>query len=223
MSSAFASLADVIEDDLFPEVDLDLRCGKHIGRDDGPAYDFLSESLDHLEPFYRRFGAEIVYKTDGYFYLLPAGERLKRRHLSAAEMIVGQVLALLYLDPDTLEQSGLVTRELLLQRLEGLVGKENLVQALSPRRRKATEHIAEENVRKEVDKAIKQLARLGFVERVSDGRLKLRPSLMRFTEPVRGLNDEAGAMERLISRGEVLVPTDESEAVDVETKEEQSS
>lgn len=218
MISSFESLGDVIADDVFPEVDLGLRRGQHIGRDDGPAYDFLSDALDHLEPFYRRFGAELVHKSDGYFYLLPSGDRLSRRHLSAGEMLVGQVLALLYLDPSTLELGGLVTRELLLQRLSGLVGTEDLVKTLNPQRKKFDERIAAQTVRKQVGRALRKLATLGFVEDVGDERLKLRASLMRFTEPVRDLSDLSEALERLVGLGEVLVP--DSEDDDDETAEE---
>ena len=69
--------------------------------------------------FYRRFGCELVQQSDGYFYLLPSGDRLGRRQLSAGEMLVGQTLALLYLDPATLQHGGVVGSEALLQRLAG--------------------------------------------------------------------------------------------------------
>jgi chromosome partition protein MukE len=35
--------------------------------------------------------------------------------------------------------------------------------------------------------------------------LRLRPALMRFADPVRGLQDAAAALERLVARGEMLV------------------
>jgi DNA-binding NarL/FixJ family response regulator len=49
VSSAFHRLEDVILDDLFPEVDLSLRQGRHVGREDDGAYTFLVDALDHLE------------------------------------------------------------------------------------------------------------------------------------------------------------------------------
>ncbi len=96
--STFQSLEAAIADEHFPEVDLVLRRGRHIGRDDGTAYDYLVDAQALLEGFYARFGCELVQRSDGYFYLLPAGDRLGRRQLSAGEMLVGQTLALLYLD-----------------------------------------------------------------------------------------------------------------------------
>lgn len=212
-TSGFQSLEEVIADEHFPEVDLALRRGRHIGRDDGTVYDYLVDALDHLEPFYRRFGSELVQRSDGYFYLLPSGDRLGRRHLSAGEMLVGQSLALMYLDPATLQHGGVVQREALLQRLSGLLGTETLVRTLNPRKRKFDERIAAETVRTKVAEALRRLADLGFIDAVDDGMLRLRPALMRFAEPVRDLSDQHAALERLVQRGEVVLgDVDEDDA-----------
>lgn len=74
--------------------------------------------------------------------LLPSNDRLGRRQLSAGEMLVWQALALLYLDPADLQHGELVAREVLLQRLAGLVGMESLVRTLNPRRKKFDERVA---------------------------------------------------------------------------------
>jgi chromosome partition protein MukE len=201
----FETLEAAIADTHFPEVDLMLRRGRHIGRDDGTAYDYLVEAQVILEGFYRRFGCELVQQSDGYFYLLPSGDRLGRRQLSAGEMLVGQTLALLYLDPATLEHGGVVAKEALLQRLSGLVGAAVLVRTLSPRKRKYDERIAAETVRTQVGEALRRLGDLGFVDIVDEAHLRLRPALMRFAEPVRGLAEPNAALERLVARGEVLL------------------
>ena len=208
-TSGFGSLEEVIADEHFPEVDLALRRGRHVGRDDGTVYDYLVDALDHLEPFYRRFGCELVQQADGYFYLLPSGDRLGRRQLSAGEMLVGQTLALLYLDPATLQHGGVVRREALLQRLAGLVGTETLVRTLNPRRRKFDERIAAETVRTKVGDALRRLAELGFIDVLDDGTIRLRPALMRFAEPVRDLSDRDVALEQLVRRGEVVLDDEE--------------
>ena len=217
MSSAFQRLEDVITADLFPELDLDLRRGRHIGREDDAAYTFLVDALDHLEPFYRRFGAELVHQSDGYFYLVPGGDRLGRSQLSSGEMLVGQGLALLYLDPATTALGGVVERDVLLQRLNGLVGTDDLVRTLNPRRRNYDERIAAETVRKKVTSALRELAKLGFLDLVDSERFRLRPALMRFAEPVRSLSDPAGALARLVADGQVVLPEDEVD--DEETDE----
>lgn len=213
MSSDFHRLEDVIGDDLFPELDLQLRRGRHVGREDDPAYSFLVDALNHLEVFYRRYGAELVHRSDGYFYLLPGGDRLGRAHLSSGEMLVGQALALLYLDPATLQLGGVVDREVLLQRLSGLVGTEDLVRTLNPRRRRYDERVAADTVRRGVATALRGLADLGFVDLLDADRFRLRPALMRFAEPVRALADPAGALERLVAQGEVVLD-DETEPED---------
>lgn len=203
--SSFHTLEAALADDHFPEVDLMLRRGRHIGRDDGTAYDYLVDAQAILEGFYRRYGCELVQQSDGYFYLLPSGDRLGRRHLSAGEMLVGQALALLYLDPATLQHGGVADREALLQRLSGLLGAQVLVRTLNPRKRKYDERVAAETVRTQVGEALRRLSDLGFVDLVDDARLRLRPALMRFAEPVRGLTDPNAALERLVVRGEVLL------------------
>jgi chromosome partition protein MukE len=203
--STFHSLEAAIADEHFPDVDLVLRRGRHIGRDDGTAYDYLVDAQALLEGFYARFGCELVHRSDGYFYLLPAGDRLGRRQLSAGEMLVGQTLALLYLDPATLQHGGLIGREALLQRLSGLLGTDVLVRTLSPRKRKYDERIAAEMVRAQVGEALRRLADLGFVDILDEAHLRLRPALLRFAEPVRGLADANAALERLVARGEVLL------------------
>ncbi|MAT66366.1 MAG: condensin subunit E [Gammaproteobacteria bacterium] len=216
-TSSFQSLEEAISDEHFPEVDLALRRGRHVGRDDGTAYDYLVDALDHLEPFYRRFGCELMQRADGYFYLLPSGDRLGRRQLTAGEMLVGQTLALMYLDPATLQHGGMVQRETLLQRLSGLLGTETLVRTLNPRRRKFDERIAAETVRTKVAEALRRLTDLGFIDSVDDAMLRLRPALMRFAEPVRDLSDRQAALERLVRSGEITL----GEAVEKDDSDEE--
>ena len=216
-TASFQSLEEAISDEHFPEVDLALRRGRHVGRDDGTAYDYLVDALDHLEPFYRRFGCELMQRADGYFYLLPSGDRLGRRQLTAGEMLVGQTLALMYLDPATLQHGGMVQRETLLQRLSGLLGTETLVRTLNPRRRKFDERIAAETVRTKIAEALRRLTDLGFIDSVDDAMLRLRPALMRFAEPVRDLSDRQAALERLVRSGEIAL----GEAVEKDDSDEE--
>jgi chromosome partition protein MukE len=60
-------------------------------------------------------------------------------------------------------------------------------------------------VRTKVGDALRRLAELGFVDVLDDTRLRLRPALMRFAEPVRGLGDRSAALERLVRVGEVAL------------------
>lgn len=213
-ASTFHSLEEALTDEHYPEVDLALRRGRHVGRDDGTMYEYLVDAQALLEDFYKRFGCELIQRSDGYFYLLPSGDRLGRRQLSAGEMVVGQTLALLYLDPATLQHGGVVEREGLLQRLSALLGIEVLVRTLDPRRirrGKFDERVASEALRTKVSEALRRLSDLGFVDLLDESRLRLRPALMRFAEPVRGLDDRSGALERLVRAGEVVLEGGEQE------------
>lgn len=223
-ATTFHTREEALDDEHYPEVDLALRRGRHIGRDDGTMYEYLVDAQALLEAFYRRFGCELIQQSDGYFYLLPAGDRLGRRQLSAGEMLVGQTLALLYLDPATLQHGGIIGREALLQRLSALLGTDVLVRTLDPRRTrrgKYDERIAAEAVRTKVGDAVRGLADLGFVDVLDDARLRLRPALMRFAEPVRGLGDRSAALERLIRVGEVVLDDGEQAADEDATLDEE--
>lgn len=208
-ATKFPTLGDAVADDAFPDVDLALRRGRHIDRDDAAWFGFLSDAADVLEPFYRRFGAELVFRADGFYYLLPTGDRLAKRQLSIAEMLVGQALTLLYLDPGSVESGGRVTRERLLSHLATVMGTDALMRALNPKRRRYDERVAHETVRAKVSDAIRRLAGLGFVELDGAEHLRLRPALLRFAEPVRHAADSAESLARLVASGEVsLSPLD---------------
>jgi chromosome partition protein MukE len=210
---AYARLEDAVLDESFPDVDLALRRGRHIDRDDGAWYVFLVEAEGHLAPFYQRFGCELVHRADGYYFLLPTGDRLGRRHLSFAEMLVGQALTLLYLDPSTVQQGGRTTREQLFAQLASTMGSEALVRSLNPPRKRYDERVAEETARGKLNEALRRLSTLGFVELVDGDALRLRPALMRFAEPVRGTASPDEALERLVQAGEaVFAPVTEGEA-----------
>jgi chromosome partition protein MukE len=210
----YAELQDVLLDASFPDLDLALRRGRHVDRDDLAWYTLLLEAQDLLETFYRRFGCELVHKADGYFYLLPTGEKLSRRQLAAGDMLVGQALALLYLDPATIERGGRAQTEDVIAQLVVVLGSDALLAAFNPkRRRKVDERIAQKNVRTKIGEGMRHLAALGFVDLADDGAIKLRPAVLRFAEPVRGLSAPAEALAKLVAQGEVeLVPDTETEA-----------
>jgi chromosome partition protein MukE len=209
--SRYRSLEDVVRDETFPAVDLALRRGTHISQEDVERFPFIADAQALLEEFYRRYGCELVRSPDQFFYLVPTGDRLGRRHLTAGQMIVGQALALAYLDPAMLEQGGLVDRAQIIARVVGLVGEARLVRALNFRRRPSAEHIAQETVRAEMDKALRSLATLGFIEFVGDGQIRLRRPVLRFADAVRGQEDQAVALERLIREGKAAVEAGDEE------------
>ena len=215
--SAFHQLEEVIQDSLFPELDLILRAGRHVDHDDGERYAFLMDAQSLLESFYRRYGCELIHASDGFFYLLPVGEQMGRRHLTAGEMLVGQTLALLYLEPTTVQGGGVTQQPVVVSRLAGLVGERDLVQALNPRRRKYDERVAHETVRNEIAKALRGLESLGFIDLGEAEQVRLRPALLRFAEAVRGLSEPVDALSRLIAEGKAVAEIISEE--DEETEE----
>jgi chromosome partition protein MukE len=200
----FAQLQDVLLDTDFPELDLALRRGRHIDRDDHAWYELLAQAQEHLEALYRRYGCELIFKADGYYYLLPTGDKLSRRQLAAGDMLVGQALALLYLDPAAVERGGRVTMEELIGQLVAVLGSDTLIRAFNPKRRRYDERVAQKTARARVAEAVRHLAALGFVD-VAEDQLRLRPALMRFAEPVRGLSEPAEALAKLVAQGEVTL------------------
>ncbi|HET9627380.1 MAG TPA: chromosome partition protein MukE [Kofleriaceae bacterium] len=208
----YAQLQDVILDDDFPELDLALRRGRHVDRDDVAWYALLGDAQAHLEAFYRRYGCELIHKTDGYFYLLPTGDKLSRRQLAPGDMLVGQALALLYLHPSTVERAGLHTHEELIAQLAAVMGSDALIQTFHTKKRKYDERVAQKAVRSRIGEAVRRLEGLGFVELVGDEQIRLRPALMRFAEPVRGLSEPAEALAQLVARGEIALAEDGGEA-----------
>jgi len=219
----FISLGDVVLDELFPDVDLALRRGRHVDRDDQLWYAFLIDAQALLETFYRRYGCELIHPSDGYFYLLPTGDRLGRRHLSVPEMLVGQALTLLYLDPATLQHGGVVTRSDALSHLAAVMGSDALTRAFNPKRKRLDERVAQETVRARFAEALRRLATLGFVDLLDGDNLRLRPGLMRFAEPVRGRGSPAEALEQLVARGELVLGDGESDELDEEASETEDS
>jgi chromosome partition protein MukE len=214
----FEDIGQVVEHELFPDVDLALRRGRHIDREDAAWYSFLTDAQGPLERFYRRFGAELVQRSDGFFFLLPTGDKLGRRHLSPSEMLVGQGLTLLYLEPATVEQGGVTSREQLLAQLSASMGTEQLMLAFNAKKRRLDERVAQENVRLRVSEAVRRLAGLGFVELLGDERIRLRASLLRFAEPVRGSGADVEALSRLVASGEVALTAELDEEAEAEAE-----
>ena len=216
MTEALRDIGVVVADGAFPEVDLALRRGRHIDADDVEKFSFLVEYQAELEGFYRRYGAELMRSNDGFFYLLPGSQGLSRRHLSRGEMLVGQALTLIYLDPETLAQGRVVSREQVLGQLAGTLGTEALVRVFNPKIKKKDERIAEEMVRAKVVEAIRRLSSLGFVDAVENDQLRLRPGLLRFAEPLCGLGAADDALVKLAREGAIALEPESEAGTDAE-------
>ncbi|MDD2467705.1 MAG: chromosome partition protein MukE [Desulfobulbus sp.] len=202
-SLTIGSLEAVITDPLFPEIDLRLRAGVHIDIDDIRSYQFLIQTEPYLRVFYQGYACRLVHGQEGYYYLLSEGELLGRRRLSIAEMLTGQILALLRMDPSYLKTSGKIPLEHILSHLEMLLGRQHLAAFLAPRTRGRDAETDNRKIREAVDKAVNGLERLGFliVNRASSDVFPQK-SVMRFATPVRDAGDPVTALRELIRQGE---------------------
>ncbi len=241
----FVDLAEAIEAELFPEADVALRSGRHIDRNDGALYMYIVDAAAHLEGFYRRFGCELCERPDGYYYLVPLTDKVARRQLGMVEMIAGQALALLFLDPRTLAgdapvtdggesgstdaaatpepaqaRPGVVTQSALVAHLTSLLGRDALLRLLNPGRKRIDERVAEEQARSRIRDGVRKLAALGFVQLLEEDGILLRPALLRFADPVRGTKDPAAALEQLVAQGEIVLTSQAEAAGDDEHEHE---
>ncbi len=214
MDNPYPTLLAVIEDEDFPRADTALRKGRHIDQEEADLYPFLADAQVWLEPYYRRFGFELVRIEDGYFYLLPTGSGVSRRRLSAGAMLTGQALALLYLEPSLIESAGVVRKSRVLEMLANLVGEERLLTALNPRLTRRSAMVDQERIRTELDRGLRALEEMGFLDRRGDEELRLRSPLLRFADPVRTLADPAGALSEMMARGEIDMEVGEEEEED---------
>ena len=135
-------------------------------------------------------------------------------------MLIGKVLALLYLDPATLQRSGIVERTLVFQSLATLVGQENLLLRLCPRRKRRDERTEQEQVRKELKQALISLCELGFCERLDEEMLRLHPPVLRFADSVRSADAPDEALRELIRAGKAVRVEPESPDESTEVDEE---
>lgn len=103
-------LAEAIANPIFPQLDSQLRAGRHISLEALDEHAFLMDYQSELEQFYRRYHVELIRAPEGFFYLRPkASTLIARSAMSEMEMLVGKVLCYLYLSPERLHSKGFST------------------------------------------------------------------------------------------------------------------
>ena len=214
----YQSIEQVIADPLFPRTDLDLRRGRHIGADCDPfVFDFLTTAKPFLDSFYGRYEATLLAREEGYFYLLPdrlaVPPPLGQRKLSAIDMLVGQSLALMRLDPKWLESNLCIPEIAVLELLQQILGEERLLR-LIPRRRGRDVDQDARKLREAFAASVRSLERQYFIKREGRGEgAVIRPlvAIMRFADPVRTSEDLDVALESLIAHGQIADGGDETD------------
>lgn len=206
-------LALAIANPIFPQLDSQLRAGRHISLEALDEHAFLMDYQSELEQFYRRYHVELIRAPEGFFYLRPkASTLIARSAMSEMEMLVGKVLCYLYLSPERLAQQGIFSQDDVYEELLNLADETKLLKAVNPR--STGSDLDKAKLAEKVGGALRRLGRLGMITRVGDQNSKkfvISESVFRFGADVRAGDDPREAQLRLIRDGEATKPTIEKE------------
>lgn len=202
-------LALAIANPIFPQLDSQLRAGRHISLEALDEHAFLMDYQSELEQFYRRYHVELIRAPEGFFYLRPKATTLiARSAMSEMEMLVGKVLCYLYLSPERLAQQGIFSQDDVYEELLNLADETKLLKAVNPR--STGSDLDKAKLAEKVGGALRRLGRLGMITRVGDQNSKkfvISESVFRFGADVRAGDDPREAQLRLIRDGEATNPT----------------
>lgn len=202
-------LAEAIANPIFPQLDSQLRAGRHISLEALDEHAFLMDYQSELEQFYRRYHVDLIRAPEGFFYLRPkASTLIARSAMSEMEMLVGKVLCYLYLSPERLAQQGIFSQDDVYEELLNLADETKLLKAVNPR--STGSDLDKAKLAEKVGGALRRLGRLGMITRVGDQNSKkfvISESVFRFGADVRAGDDPRDAQLRLIRDGEATKPT----------------
>ena len=202
-------LAEAIANPIFPQLDSQLRAGRHISLEALDEHAFLMDYQSELEQFYRRYHVDLIRAPEGFFYLRPkASTLIARSAMSEMEMLVGKVLCYLYLSPERLAQQGIFHYDEVYDELLNLADETKLLKAINPR--STGSDLDKAKLAEKVGGALRRLGRLGMITRVGDQNSKkfvISESVFRFGADVRAGDDPREAQLRLIRDGEATKPT----------------
>ncbi|WOG30181.1 chromosome partition protein MukE [Endozoicomonas sp. 8E] len=221
-NNPYQTLADVINDDLFPELDSRLRRGEHIDARHTHLYSMLQAGETWLDRHYQRYGIDLICAQEDYYYLQPKlGNKnlIRSKKLDELSMVLGQLLALYHLDPEQLEGGGWIQADSLFERLRMLVSDERLARLLD--RKKIDTQMDREKAMETLKRSLRQLAKLGMIrmEGMKADRVQTQSPLMRFIEPVRSSQMTRESLEKLVQSGSISLEADEEVADESVTDE----
>ncbi|WP_448217185.1 chromosome partition protein MukE [Endozoicomonas sp. 2B-B] len=221
-NSPYQTLADVINDDLFPELDSRLRRGEHIDARHTHLYSMLQAGKTWLDGHYQRYGIDLICAQEDYYYLQPKlGNKnlIRSKKLDELSMVLGQLLALYHLDPEQLEGGGWIHADSLFERLRMLVDDKRLARLLD--RKKIDTQLDREKAMETLKRSLRQLAKLGMIrmDGIKADRVQTQSPLMRFIEPVRSSQMTRESLEKLVQSGSISLEADEEVADESVTDE----
>ncbi|KMW71339.1 condesin subunit E [Photorhabdus luminescens subsp. luminescens] len=198
-------LAQALANSLFPELDSQLRAGRHIGMDDLDNHAYLMDFQEQLEEFYARYNVELIRAPEGFFYLRPRSTTLiPRSVLSELDMMVGKILCYLYLSPERLANQGIFTAQELYEELISLADEGKLMKFVN--QRSSGSDLDKQKLQEKVRTALNRLRRLGMVYFLPNGNNKftITEAVFRFGADVRSGDDPREVQLRMIRDGEAM-------------------
>ncbi|CDM90670.1 chromosome partition protein MukE [Xenorhabdus bovienii] len=198
-------LAQALSNTLFPELDSQLRSGRHIGMDDLDNHAFLMDFQEELETFYARYNVELIRAPEGFFYLRPRSTTLiPRSVLSEMDMMVGKILCYLYLSPERLSNQGIFTFQELYDELLSLADESKLMKLVN--QRSTGSDLDKQKLQEKARTSLNRLRRLGmayFLQNDSN-KFTITETVFRFGADVRSDDDPREAQLRMIRDGEAM-------------------
>ncbi|HGJ5872932.1 chromosome partition protein MukE [Arsenophonus apicola] len=198
-------LAQALVSSLFPELDSQLRAGRHIGIDDLDNHAFLMDFEQELTAFYARYNVELIRAPEGFFYLRPRSTTLiPRSVLSELDMMVGKILCYLYLSPERLSNQGIFTAQELFEELLSLADESKLLKFVN--QRSTGTDLDKQKLQEKLRTSLNRLRRLGMVHFLQNDsqRFMIAESVFRFGADVRSGDDPQQAQLRMIRDGEAM-------------------
>ncbi|HEK0789094.1 TPA: chromosome partition protein MukE [Proteus mirabilis] len=219
-----AKLAQALANSLFPELDSQLRAGRHIGIDSLDNHAFLMDFQDELSDFYARYNVELIRAPEGFFYLRPRSTTLiPRSVLSEMDMLVGKILCYLYLSPERLANQGIFTVQELFDELRTLADENKLLRLVN--QRSTGSDLDLQKLQEKMRTSLNRLRRLGMISFLLNDmqRFSITESVFRFGADVRSGDSPLEAQMRMIRDGEAMALEDSSETLndDEENEDEQ--
>ncbi|HGJ5890294.1 MAG TPA: chromosome partition protein MukE [Arsenophonus apicola] len=198
-------LAQALVSSLFPELDSQLRAGRHVGIDDLDNHAFLMDFEQELTAFYARYNVELIRAPEGFFYLRPRSTTLiPRSVLSELDMMVGKILCYLYLSPERLSNQGIFTAQELFEELLSLADESKLLKFVN--QRSTGTDLDKQKLQEKLRTSLNRLRRLGMVHFLQNDsqRFMIAESVFRFGADVRSGDDPQQAQLRMIRDGEAM-------------------
>ncbi|HHR6317687.1 TPA: chromosome partition protein MukE [Providencia alcalifaciens] len=198
-------LAQALANPIFPELDSQLRAGRHISIDDLDNHAFLMDFQESLEQFYARYNVELIRAPEGFFYLRPRSSTLiPRSVLSELDMMVGKILCYLYLSPERLTNQGIFTSQELFEELLSLADESKLLKFVN--QRSTGSDLDKQKLQEKLRTSLNRLRRLGMVYFLQNDSSKfiINESVFRFGADVRSGDIPQEAQLRMIRDGEAV-------------------